>query len=158
MNNNEAIRCLQNKLNADALYYRQTGRKITDPYYKHNVTKYRLALLYAIKALRDTDNKADILYLCDTRITDCKRISCQTDCFLTHDIKHAKNFKHIKGANCFIENDDENRPQGKWIALENAYGEIKYKCSHCGHFLKSGTDKNFCPNCGAQMDKRGCNL
>ena len=38
--------------------------------------------------------------------------------------------------------------KAEWIAVENAYGEIKYKCSRCGHFVKSGTDKNFCPNCG----------
>lgn len=48
--------------------------------------------------------------------------------------------------------DDTNKQDHvEWIALENAYGEIKYKCSHCGHFVKSGTDKNFCPNCGAKM-------
>lgn len=53
MNNMDAIKALQQKLNEDALYNRLTGRKITSPWYKHNVLKYRLALLYAIKALRD---------------------------------------------------------------------------------------------------------
>ena len=57
MNNKEAIKILQKKLNEDAYYYRLVGRKITDPYYKYNVIKYRLAILYAIKSLRDADNK-----------------------------------------------------------------------------------------------------
>lgn len=103
---------------------------------------------------------ADILYLCDTRITDCKRISCQTDCFLTHDIKHAKNFIHIKGADCFIEYYDENRPHGKWI-FEKAGNDCTdgYICSECGRSFHTKvpyfSEFNFCPNCGAQMDKGG---
>lgn len=55
MNNKEAIKYLQFKLNENAVYNRITGRKLTDDYYKHNVIKYRLAILYAIKALRDDD-------------------------------------------------------------------------------------------------------
>lgn len=29
----------------------------------------------------------------------------------------------------------------------------KYECMECGHFVKAGTDRNYCPNCGAKMDK-----
>lgn len=29
----------------------------------------------------------------------------------------------------------------------------KYECMECGHFVKHGTDRNYCPNCGAKMDK-----
>lgn len=28
----------------------------------------------------------------------------------------------------------------------------KYECTECGHFVKPGTDRNYCPNCGAKMD------
>lgn len=29
----------------------------------------------------------------------------------------------------------------------------KYECMECGHFVKQGTVINYCPNCGAKMDK-----
>lgn len=29
----------------------------------------------------------------------------------------------------------------------------KYECMECGNFVSPGTDRNFCPNCGAKMDK-----
>ena len=41
-----------------------------------------------------------------------------------------------------------NRPRGEWVALE--YG---YKCSACTAAFY--THSNFCPNCGADMRKRG---
>lgn len=28
----------------------------------------------------------------------------------------------------------------------------KYECTGCGHFVRPGTDRNYCPNCGAKMD------
>lgn len=28
----------------------------------------------------------------------------------------------------------------------------KYECMECGHFVRKGTDRNYCPNCGAKMD------
>lgn len=107
----------------------------------------------AICEVIDDAPTVDILYLCDTRITDCKRTYCQTDCFLTHDIKHAKNFKHIKGANCFVENED-TRQHGKWefdskhTKFGNPYGT--YKCSCCGGH--SSDKYPYCFWCGAQMN------
>lgn len=38
---------------------------------------------------------------------------------------------------------------GRW--KYNKYVE-KYECTECGHFVKPGTDRNFCSNCGAKMD------
>ena len=29
----------------------------------------------------------------------------------------------------------------------------KYECVECGHFVRAGTNRNYCPNCGAKMDK-----
>lgn len=28
----------------------------------------------------------------------------------------------------------------------------EYQCEICGHFIRFGTVKNYCPNCGAKMD------
>lgn len=28
----------------------------------------------------------------------------------------------------------------------------EYQCEICGHFVRFGTIKNYCPNCGAKMD------
>lgn len=28
----------------------------------------------------------------------------------------------------------------------------EYQCEICGHFVRFGTVKNYCPNCGAKMD------
>lgn len=48
------------------------------------------------------------------------------------------------------------RLRGRWIALENRFelGD-RVKCSECGQVFVVGDDvsPNYCPNCGAQMDK-----
>lgn len=98
MNNKDAIKYLQKTLNENAHYNRITGRKLTDAYSKHFVIKYRLALLYAIKALRDADNTADVLYICDHKA--CKRgITYGADacdpCGHTLNIRHAANFEQL---------------------------------------------------------------
>lgn len=49
---------------------------------------------------------------------------------------------------------DQLRPKGEWKVVYTATGETKYKCNQCQHYIKKGDDKNFCPNCGAQMQKR----
>ena len=28
----------------------------------------------------------------------------------------------------------------------------KYECMECGHFVRAGTDRKYCPHCGAKMD------
>lgn len=35
------------------------------------------------------------------------------------------------------------RPKGKWI---------DDNCSECGHYVYHGDCRNFCPNCGAEME------
>ena len=48
---------------------------------------------------------------------------------------------------------------GKWIYEDSDIGWADYKCSTCGecYVLEAGTPQenkyNFCPNCGAKMDK-----
>lgn len=99
VNNADAIKVLQKRLNENAYYIRLTERKITSPYYKHNVLKYRLALLYAIKALRDADNTADVFYICDHKSCVKGTIygadACEP-CIHTRNIRHAANFGQLK--------------------------------------------------------------
>lgn len=49
---------------------------------------------------------------------------------------------------------------GHWIALEVATEgngtKTRFRCDQCNHYVDIGTDRNFCPNCGAKMDK-SCN-
>lgn len=41
---------------------------------------------------------------------------------------------------------------GKWRFVNCATG-LRCQCSECLHWVDAGTDKNYCPNCGARMDK-----
>ena len=52
---------------------------------------------------------------------------------------------------------DEVRGKGKWIRisgfhLDHEYHPARYQCDQCKHFVDSGDDKNYCPNCGAKME------
>ena len=44
--------------------------------------------------------------------------------------------------------------KGKWISLDDSrgkYNDYGYKCSECGEH--SEYEENYCPNCGARMDR-----
>lgn len=41
---------------------------------------------------------------------------------------------------------------GMWIYF-NCVGNGRYQCSECFHWVDAGTYRNYCPNCGAKMDK-----
>lgn len=41
---------------------------------------------------------------------------------------------------------------GKWRFVNCATG-LRCQCSECLHWVDAGTDKNYCPNCGARMDE-----
>ncbi len=51
-------------------------------------------------------------------------------------------------------------PQAEWIPqtryIERWGAEIVdcYECSNCGN-IENTNDKNYCPNCGAEMKRRG---
>lgn len=48
---------------------------------------------------------------------------------------------------------------GRWIVAETEYAwncaeyPASYKCSKCGYIAKAGLEDNYCPHCGAKMDK-----
>ena len=55
---------------------------------------------------------------------------------------------------------DEVRGVGRWVRisgyhLDHEYYPARYKCDQCGHFVDSGDDRNYCPNCGAKMEVEG---
>ena len=127
---------------------------------------------------QSSSGPAKILYLCDRRRCD----NCSEDCRLTSDIRHAKSFKKHGAAFYEDENQQTEReeakaktgeliealdririqqefckwlwPKGKW---ENGF------CSICGEeaiteWNETGgelIESNFCPNCGADMRKKG---
>ena len=41
---------------------------------------------------------------------------------------------------------------GKWRFVNCATG-LRCQCSECLHWVDAGTDRNYCPNCGARMDE-----
>lgn len=41
---------------------------------------------------------------------------------------------------------------GRWIYF-NCVGNGRYRCSECFHWVDAGSDRNYCPNCGAKMDE-----
>jgi len=74
-------------------------------------------------------------------------------------------YKYAECAECAKEHEQlaewlkelkayKERPQGEWIYMATPNGLI-LQCNKCKHFIKNGTDKNFCPNCGAKMGKGG---
>lgn len=52
---------------------------------------------------------------------------------------------------------DDLRGVGRWIRisgfhLDHEYHPARYQCNQCKHFVDSGDDRNYCPNCGAKME------
>lgn len=46
--------------------------------------------------------------------------------------------------------DAEPVKHGNWRFVNCATG-LRCQCSECLHWVDAGTDKNYCPNCGADM-------
>lgn len=76
--------------------------------------------------------------------TDCKEYDQQNHCCHRWT-------KVIRDTVDELEKD--RRPHGEWKVIHNALGETKCQCNQCQHYVNSGDDKNFCPNCGASMGK-----
>lgn len=43
---------------------------------------------------------------------------------------------------------------GRWIPIRAPY-KRRFQCDQCKHYVDAGTDRNYCPNCGAKMDGDG---
>ena len=53
--------------------------------------------------------------------------------------------------------DVQEVKHGKWIYVDGVLDWADYKCSNCGYIQKFEDDTcfyNYCPTCGAKMDKR----
>ena len=86
---------------------------------------------------------------------------------LNEEILHGKNKPTIyDGAQAveWIEVCIKNAPtadvqevrHGKWIYVDGVLDWADYKCSECGYIEKFGDYTcfyNYCPHCGAKMDK-----
>ncbi|MBP5597855.1 MAG: hypothetical protein J6Y02_20980 [Pseudobutyrivibrio sp.] len=48
---------------------------------------------------------------------------------------------------------DDSRSQGKWIFHKDYNESCRYGCNQCGNL--TNIPGNFCPNCGAMMQKGG---
>ena len=47
------------------------------------------------------------------------------------------------------EHHKEER-KGRWLPI-NTIHKWRFQCDQCKHYVDAGTDRNFCPNCGADM-------
>lgn len=43
----------------------------------------------------------------------------------------------------------------RWVCVPIPESLPRYRCSRCGHYVDAGDDRNFCPNCGAEMSNGG---
>ena len=43
----------------------------------------------------------------------------------------------------------------RWEYIPIIDGLGRYRCERCFHYVDAGTDRNYCPNCGAKMDGDG---
>lgn len=42
---------------------------------------------------------------------------------------------------------------GKWNSRHNGFIGIVFECSECGQLRSATADWNYCPNCGARMER-----
>lgn len=42
---------------------------------------------------------------------------------------------------------------GRWIPINTPH-KWRFQCDQCKHYVDAGTDRNYCPNCGADMRER----
>lgn len=96
-----------------------------------------------------------VLYICDRK----KCHKCYEYCSLTEDIRYAKNFEQDPLGD-FVEKSVANAEDvapvvhAEWMKKKS----MMY-CSNCASGWETGyiKDFNYCPNCGAKMDKEANN-
>ena len=97
---------------------------------------------------RYIDAEAMIRKICGMKC-GCERYECGYDeagCPKVRDLETAPTVS-----------PDDVRGVGEWIRisgyhLDHEYHPARYQCDQCKHFVDSGDDKNYCPNCGAKME------
>lgn len=87
-----------------------------------------------------------------TGIYVCKvnRVNKHTpECNLNTETKECSCFKQFK------KDIEEPRLRGWWIPAPETIADCSYYCSQCGFFRDAYIldVNNFCPNCGAKMEK-----
>ena len=54
-----------------------------------------------------------------------------------------------------IEKAKDAVKHGRWNRIPIINSLCRYQCDRCLHWVDAGTDRNYCPNCGAKMDGDG---
>ena len=62
---------------------------------------------------------------------------------------------YTKGFDTGVETVKTERPKGEWVFHNNYHENCKYGCNQCGNL--NNIPSNFCPNCGAKMQKSNRN-
>lgn len=72
----------------------------------------------------------------------------------THVIEFGDELKELLGK--YQNGGAQKEDLGKWIIHEDFNDSIKYGCNQCGNL--ANIPSNFCPNCGAKMEKGARNV
>jgi hypothetical protein len=121
--------------------------------YIHDATEQAYKNGYA-KGYEDGKNSTDKLVIDKTALIDllgdaiCAQLKWERDTAIAQLESYGVGF---------CEDTDVRRVQhGQWIAYISDRGDtphIDYKCSCCNYDDCCEPDMNYCPNCGAKMDK-----
>ena len=76
-----------------------------------------------------------------------------------HNCKICRNFRNDDSfykCNLIEKAPTVERPHGEWILdAVSPHSVSWFRCSYCGYKNETYKETNFCPNCGAKMEKGG---
>lgn len=110
--------------------------KVLSAYYKHSTPVQDSALHDALSRVPSAD-------LVNEWCTDCKEYDQTQHC--CHRFT-----KVIRQTQEELKQNAVPIKRGKWRFVNCATG-LRCQCSECLHWVDAGTDRNYCPNCGADM-------
>lgn len=93
---------------------------------------------------------ADLMFKCET-CRYCRNGKCSTYC--DHGEEYSPDMSKLPTID-----PEELRPKGRWIEIDDNYGDSHWQCSACkvewyfevGDPAENGS--HYCPNCGAKME------
>ena len=81
------------------------------------------------------------------------------DAFMSKPPEYYHSSYIVGELNCVPAVDAAPVVHGRWIEIEDSWGDCHYQCTECGEEwnLDAGTpaenNMNYCPNCGAKLDE-----
>lgn len=144
--------CSECPIMSDGLdHYCILAKSDTD-YQSMRTERMRYCPLHEVKPDPDTVSRQAAVDAVEFGITYAKAINKETgevvELFKSSNDELRKAVDRIKQ---LPPSPTPSRPHGEWIRVPAANGLDKYRCDKCGHYVTGGDDKNFCPNCGADM-------